>query len=87
MNSDTPTAVSIATALADYLANEILGDGSIIDPDQNLLVDEVVDSLGLLRMVGYLERSYGVKIPPEEYVIDNFRSLNTIGHYIVRALG
>jgi acyl carrier protein len=87
MNSDTPSAGSIAAGLAEYLASEILGDGSIVDPDQNLLVDEVVDSLGLLRMVGYLERSYGVKIPPEEYVIDNFRSLNTIGNYIVRTIG
>lgn len=87
MNSDTPAAGSIAKDLAQYLAQEILGDGSVIDPDQNLLVDEVVDSLGLLRMVGYLERSYGVRIPPQEYVIDNFRSLNTIENYILRMIG
>ena len=87
MNTSTPSIESIASDLAEYLASEVLADGSIVDPDQNLLAEEVINSLGLLRMVAYLERNYGVHIPPEEYVIDNFRSLNTIGNYISRMIG
>jgi acyl carrier protein len=84
MTAQEITSGDIAHNLAVYLAEIILGDGNLIDLDQNLLMEGIVDSLGLLRMVGHIEKTYDVKIPPEDYILDNFRSLNTVGHYVVR---
>jgi acyl carrier protein len=84
MTTQEETPEGIARELASYLAEEMLVEDSPVDPDRNLLVEGIVDSLGLLRIVGHLERAYDLKIPPEDYVIDNFRSLNTIGRYVQR---
>ena len=40
MNSNAPSAATIALGLGDYLSREILGDDAPVDPEQNLLVDE-----------------------------------------------
>jgi acyl carrier protein len=43
-----------------------------------LLENRVIDSLGLFRIVGFLEQEHGVAIPDEKIVPANFASLQTI---------
>lgn len=85
MNSITARDGDIIDVLERHLAQNILGDGQPIDPEQNLLLDGAVDSLGMLKLVGFIEQNYHVQVPPEHFTIDNFRNLRVIGNY-VRAL-
>ena len=84
MSTQHESASDISQALANYIAEEILGDESTIDFDGNLFQEEIVNSLGMLRLVGFIELSYSIAIPPEEFVIENFRSINAIGNYVRR---
>ncbi len=71
-------------AVATFISEELLG-GQVVEHDQNLLEDGAVDSLGMLRLVAYLEERYAIEIPPEQFTIENFRTINTIGDYLSRA--
>lgn len=72
----------IALQLARFVEEEILADGSSVDQEQNLLGEGIVDSLGMLRLVGYIEASYRVSISPTQFIIQNFRNIAVISHFV-----
>ena len=72
-------------AVTAFISQELLG-GQEIEHDKNLLEDDTVDSLGMLRLVAHLEERYQIEIPPEQFTIENFRTINTISDYLGRVI-
>jgi acyl carrier protein len=54
-----------------------------IDQTVNLIESGVIDSMTLLRLTVFLEEHYGIEIPDEDIVPDNFRSLSAIEAFVV----
>ena len=74
---------SLTTELIHFISQDLLG-GDLSDelsPDDDLLGDGLVDSLGMMRIVFHLENQYGVVAPPEDVTIENFRTVAAIGRY------
>ena len=65
--------------LAEFGAN--LG-GQSLDPDEDLLEQRIIDSLGLLTLVVFLEKAHGIKVNDEDVVPENFQSLNSIVRFV-----
>lgn len=68
-------------AIARFITEEFfLQDTSAeeIPDDLNLMDAGIVDSLGLLRIVAFLEEELGVVIEPEEMVPENLHSIQAI---------
>jgi acyl carrier protein len=64
--------------LEDYVLAEIaagLGKKTL-DPDEDLLDQGVIDSLGLMKLISFMEETFSIKIPDDEIVPDNFQSIN-----------
>lgn len=74
---------TLANNLIAYVGENILIGEDPVDADANLMGEGILDSMAMLRLVGYIEEQYGIKIPPEGFVIENFRSLNTVSHYVI----
>jgi acyl carrier protein len=87
MNGTAPQPEEIVSTLGHHLEQEILGGRVSIEADQNLLLDGAVDSLGMLKLVAFIEANYAVKVPPESFTIENFRSLRVIAGYVSRLIG
>jgi len=71
-------------AIRQYIVEELLGEDGPLDDDENLLADGMVDSLGMLRLVGFIEESYEIKVPPEDFIIENFRTIEVLDAYLKR---
>jgi acyl carrier protein len=54
------------------------------DADTDLLLDGLVDSMGVVQLVHWLETSLGVQIEPVDMVIENFRSVRAMTAYARR---
>lgn len=80
------TAGEVEERLTQFVAEEILADGSTVDPEQNLLGDGLIDSLGMFRLVGFIEASYEIEISPAQFIIQNFRSLSVISIFVAGML-
>jgi acyl carrier protein len=87
MNQTRDPGPEISTALLRFVEEDLLADGTTVDIGQNLLGDGVVDSLGMLRVVGFIEANYPVKIPPAQFTIENFRSIDVITQFVCGLLG
>jgi len=55
-----------------------------LDENTPLLRSGVVDSIGVIEMVGYLERTFGCTIPEREITEENLGTLGAIGRYLSR---
>jgi acyl carrier protein len=55
--------------------------------DDDLLIDEaIIDSLGVLDLVAFLEAEYGVKIADEELEVSDFATIRALAQFIQRKL-
>jgi len=58
-----------------------------LDDDVSLLESGVIDSLGILDIVAFLEESFGVKIGDEELLPGNFESVGALARFVGRKRG
>ena len=68
--------------ITQFITDELLEDDESLDADENLLADGMVDSLGMLRLVSFIDESFDIVIPPEDFVLENFRTLNQLMAYL-----
>lgn len=78
--------VDIALILKTFIVEELLSGEVELDNDDNLLADGMVDSLGMLRLVSHIEAELNIKIPHSDLVIETFRTIETITHYLEQRL-
>jgi acyl carrier protein len=65
--------------ISDYIVKEFLGDNSVtITANDNLIEEGIIDSLAMLRLIQFVEEQFSVSIQPEDVIIENFESLDTI---------
>lgn len=48
----------------------------------DLLDSGIVDSMGILDLVGHLEQTYGVSISDDELMPENFRNVECIAQFV-----
>lgn len=70
-------------AIIGFVNDDLLaGEEGTVDAESEFVLDGTVDSLGVTRLVDFLEQRYDVTIPPEDVTIANFRSARTIAAYL-----
>ena len=74
----------VKQSLQRYINQELLSDrrSAQVGDDDNLLGSGVVDSVGLMSLVLFIETEFGVEVPPEDITIEHFLSINTIDAYL-----
>ena len=72
--------ISIVNYITKELINEEL-DGEL-ETDEDLLSTGLIDSLGMMKLVVFIENEFNVKIPPEDMIIENFMTIDHIVNYL-----
>lgn len=77
------TTAEAEQAVLEFVSRELIGarDGPI-DADQDLLGSGLVSSLGVMRLIRYLEERFAVTVPPADVTIENFIDARTIVAYV-----
>jgi acyl carrier protein len=69
-------------------ANFFLGDDpSQLDGSTSLIEAGIIDSTGVLELVGFLEEEFGIRIEDEELVPENLDSIDNIVRFVERKSG
>lgn len=70
-------------ALMEFVGEELLrGRKSDLSPDEDLLSTGIIDSLGILRLVSFIEERFGIQVPDEDVVYENFSSVKALVDYL-----
>ena len=58
-----------------------------VKDDDSLLKSNVIDSLGVFRLIAFLEETFPLTVEDSDMVPENFQSLNDIGSFVAGKLG
>lgn len=87
-NPTTPEHQRMTDELLDYVASEMLaGDARGLDADTPLLEWDVLDSLGMVSMLTFIDQTFGVAIPDDDVLPQNFATIRNVVRLIARHQG
>lgn len=72
--------------LIDYIQQRVLNGRTeiTVTSQDDLLTSGIVDSIGIMQLISFVEKEFGVKVPPEDMTLENFLSIDAIANYIER---
>lgn len=74
--------------LSSFIAERLLQNrAATVDPNESLLDRGVVDSVGLLNLITFLEAETGIRVPEDEMVPENFDSVVAMEALVDRLKG
>jgi len=85
--SDSPSSFNgeeLAQKLTSYIMSDVLLDSTQTElaVDDDLLEDGLVDSLGIMRLLAYIETEFGFAVPAQDVTVETFMSVEAIVAYL-----
>ena len=74
--------MEIPQKLRDYINESRAPLPPVSDPEEPLQID----SLGLIRLVSFMESDCGIRVEDEELIAENFATLRTLGELLATKL-
>ena len=68
--------------LIQYINEKLLNGQATVTAEEDLLTTGLVDSIGMMWLIGHIEDTYDLKIPPEDITIEHFLSVEAIDAYL-----
>ena len=78
--------MELKTQIRQYIIeNFLFGDESPLTGDNISLLDEgIIDSVGVMELVSFLEQDFGLTVEDEELIPENLDSVDNLAGYISR---
>ncbi len=82
-------AVDIGAEILTFIEDNLLfrSGRDALDPSESLLEAGLVDSIGVLELVAFLEKRFGIKVADAEIVPENLDSVRGVTAYVTAKLG
>jgi acyl carrier protein len=74
---------TIRTFIVD---NFLFGRQNGLTDNESLLEQGVIDSIGLLELISFLQKQYGIKVADEDLIPANLDSIDRIAGFVQRKL-
>ncbi len=75
--------MNIAAVIKEFIVQELLMDGrSELSPEDSLIDSGILNSLSLLRLVGFIEDRIGVTVDDDELVPEHFQTIRDITSFL-----
>lgn len=75
--------MEISKILSDYIANEFLEDKlEKVSYDDDILSTGIVDSMGMIRFISFIEKEFNIQVSSEDMTFDNFMNIEKITNFI-----
>ena len=71
--------------IKQFILSDLIKDGSNSDltSDENLIDSGVVDSLGIMKLVAFLESTFKISVSDDEILLDNFETIDAISSFLM----
>jgi len=81
--------MQIERVIKEYILTEIMHERDMSDlkNDEPLLENGIIDSVGLLHLLTFIEEKFTLQVPDEEVVPENFENVGAIVNFIKNKQG
>lgn len=74
--------------IRQFITSEICGEGCESIGDTDLLIEDgIIDSMGIMVLLGYLEEKFAVHVEGDELLPENFATLAAISTLVEKKIG
>jgi acyl carrier protein len=86
MNRASRDAIAIKASLRDFLTKSVLPLARVeaFGDDESFLEKGILDSTGVLELVGHIEKEYSIRVEADEITPDNLDSLEKLVAFVSR---
>jgi len=76
--------MDISETLTKFILDNFSGNlnKQTLNADEDLLEQGIIDSLGVMGLISFMEEQFGIIVNDEEVVPENFQSVNAIQSYL-----
>jgi acyl carrier protein len=80
---------SIAHEVRQFVVSNFLfgQDDKTLTSDRSFLENGIIDSTGVLELVGFLEQQYGISVGDRELLPENLDSIANVTAFVARKVG
>jgi acyl carrier protein len=76
--------LDIEREIHDYLVRELAAERESFARDENLLVQGIIDSMGILNLASFLETRFGIKTNDDDLIPENFETIERLRTFVER---
>jgi acyl carrier protein len=76
--------LQIEREVREFISKELARELDTIRDDESLLEAGVIDSVGVLSLVSFIEHRYRIAVTDDEMMPENFDSIEAIAGFIAR---
>src|SRR5262249_32123778 len=69
------------------IKNLYYAEGATLSDDASFLAEGVIDSMGAMELVAFVESEFQIKVEMSEVVVKNFDSIHKMANFVRRKLG
>jgi acyl carrier protein len=69
------------------IKNLYYAEGAALSDDASFLAEGVIDSMGAMELVAFVESEFKIKVEMSEVVVKNFDSIHKMANFVRRKLG
>jgi acyl carrier protein len=70
--------------ISDFMLAEFAPERAGFEPGENLLAQGIIDSVGILKLVAFLEERFGFEASDDDLVPENFMTVAMIRNFVER---
>jgi acyl carrier protein len=76
--------LDIVGEIQSYVLSEFAAERDEIAPDENLLGQGILDSMGILKLVTFLEERFGIATDDDDLIPENFETIELMRAFVER---
>jgi acyl carrier protein len=77
----------VSNEIRGYIVENILfGEGRMLEADTSLHHGGIVDSMGMLEIITFVEERFGIKVADSDMVPENFGTLRRLSGYVEKKI-
>lgn len=71
--------MNVKERISQFIRSDILTDQRVTNLEgADLITTGIIDSLGIMKLIAFLEQTFSVRLEDEEIVAENFETIETI---------
>jgi acyl carrier protein len=82
------TEAQIEEIIKEHIVQNFMYDrrDMVLSNDLSIIEEGLIDSLGIFRLASFLEEKFGITFNPEEFLLENFETVNVIKSFVISRL-
>ncbi len=71
--------------IRDFIIENIVEDNTQFNDSDSLFEEGIIDSMGQIKLISYIQEEFDIIINPGEITIENFDTLDKITAFIIKS--